>query len=120
MPAWPAYARIDLRGYARERQPAAVSMPTESGPPKVSKVKSRVLIAQPVTVWLDSKADYQAFHAWLEDEVGGGEAWFDWIDPVDGRVKQARIRGGEILEEEPVSRHLGIWRITLVIEAWSS
>lgn len=119
MPAWPAYARIDLTGYARERGSAVVSMPMEGGPPKRARVRSRVLIAQPVTVWLDTHADYAAFHAWVDDEIAGGAAWFDWPDPVDGQVKQARLRGGEIAEETPVSPHLGMWRLALVLEVWS-
>lgn len=119
MAAFPAYAKLLLEGFGENPEPAVLRTEMESGPPKQAKIKSRVMVARPVIYALDSKADYLAFIAWFKTGVNYGSDFFDWTDPLDGLVKNARIVGGKI-EARPINGALSQWRVSFSLENWSA
>ena len=120
MPTWPAYAEIQWPGYAEQREKATLDSEMESGPNKVVKVKSRVTVKRPVSVYFATRADYDAFLVWFADDIGNGALWFDWFDPARKITRQARVAKGELGDAKPVSPFCfdAGWMLSLVLETW--
>ncbi len=119
MAAFPATAHIIFDGYAQTPQPAVSRTDMEDGPPKQFRRRSRVMVERPVTVYLNSKADFDDFNEWFRDDINRGAAWFDWVDPYDSVTKQARIKGGRI-DAKPRRKAMDLWAVAMVIETWDS
>ncbi len=120
MPAWPSYAKLQLEGYAEQRESGLKSSEMDSGPPKVVLVKSRVMVRRPVRVLLTTTANYLAFVAWFETDIKLGSKWFDWFDPVRKVTVQARIKDGDF-QATPLARVSGgkeTWAVSLTLETW--
>ncbi len=117
MMAFPIYAKHLFDGFAENPKPVVQRTEMESGPAKQLLVSSRQMVERPVTYKLSSKADYQAFKAWVAGEAAYGNNWFDWTDPVDSTVKQARIVKGEI-SYTPLSKALTKWTAAFTLETW--
>ena len=116
MATFPTYAKLLADGYAEQRESALLRTEMESGPPKQAKIKSRVMVVRPVNVLIQSRADYLSFVTWFKDTLNEGSSWFDFTDPVDRAVKQARFVGGG-LEASPQAG-MTLWTIPLKIETW--
>ena len=116
MAKFPAYAKILASGFAEQRESALLRTEMESGPPKQAKIKSRVMVTRPVSILLQSRADYLSFVDWFADDLNEGSDWFDFTDPVTHTVKQARFVGGG-LEASPEAG-LTLWTINTKIETW--
>ena len=116
MAAFPSYAKILYDGYAEQRQSALIRTEMEDGPPKQAKIRSRVMVTRPITVLLQSKADYLSFITWFSETIHEGADWFDFTDPVSQTVKQARLVGDGI-EGRPKSGMLA-WTISTSLETW--
>ena len=117
MAALPSYASIHLDGYAEQRESALMRTEMESGPPKQAKIKSRVMVTRPVTIRVNTLADYQAFVVWFSDTINEGADWFDWLDPISNTTKQARIQGGA-LDASPMGSINGAWVMRAKLETW--
>lgn len=120
MPTWPSTAHIQLDGYAEQRETALQSSEMESGPPKVVRIKSRVMVRRPVAVLFKSRADYLSFVEWFKTDIAHGALWFDWLDPLTGSTRQARIKGGELGDASllgSAALDRGV-RLTLTLETW--
>ena len=115
--AFPWYARLYLDGFAETPGVAVERSDMESGPAKQRKVRSRVLVQRPVKYALDSLVDYQNFMNWFKTSINNGADWFDWTDPVDGVIKQARIVDGNI-QATPLNKTFRFWDVVFVIETW--
>lgn len=115
--AFPSYAKHLFEGFGEQPQPIVQRTEMESGPAKQLLVGSRQMIRRPVTYKLSSKADYLAFKAWVKGEAAYGNNWFDWTDPVDGVVKQARIVDGKV-EYAPLNKALFKWTAAFTLETW--
>ena len=116
MPTFPSYATLLYNGYAEQRESALLRTEMEDGPPKQSRVKSRVMVTRPVSILLKSRADYLAFVDWFSEDLNEGASWFDFVDPVRNTTVQARFVGGG-LDATPASG-LRVWTIPLKIETW--
>ena len=116
MATFPIYAKILAAGFAEQRESALLRTEMESGPPKQAKIKSRVLITRPVSILLQSRADYLRFVDWFSVTLNEGADWFDFTDPVKRTVKRARFVGGG-LEASPQAG-LTVWTINTKIETW--
>ena len=116
MATFPAYAKILAAGFAEQRESALLRTEMESGPPKQAKIKSRVMVVRPVSILLQSRADYMSFVEWFSETLNEGANWFDFTDPVTNTVKQARFVGGG-LEASPQAG-LTLWTIDTKIETW--
>ena len=116
MATFPTYAKILADGYAEQRESALLRTEMESGPPKQAKIKSRVMVTRPVSILLQSRADYLSFVTWFSETLHEGSDWFDFTDPVTRTVKQARFAGGG-LDASPQAG-LDLWTIKTKIETW--
>lgn len=116
MPTFPSYAKLLYAGFSEQRESALLRTEMESGPPKQAKIKSRVMVTRPVSILLESRADYLAFVEWFITDLNEGSAWFDFFDPVRRVIKQGRIVGGG-LEGKPTAG-LRVWTINTKIETW--
>lgn len=121
MATWPAYAKILRDGFGEEPETALLQTEMDDGPPKVRRVKSRVMVRRSVTVQLASRSDYLAFKAWFSDAAGAnkGSAWFDWFDPVSSSTRPAKISGG-LISGKPLADVHGAWRLQLTLESWDA
>ena len=100
------------------RDPGVLETDTETGPAKVARIRSRVMLWREVEYLFGSLADYQAFIAWFTTDIERGALWFDWPDPSDAdTVKPARIRGG-LLEEERPDKRMDTWSLKFQIGTW--
>jgi hypothetical protein len=119
METFPAYASVLYQGFAVSRKSAVDRTDMESGPPKQLKRRSRVMVERSVMVDFASKADYQSFITWFQSNINFGADWFTWTDPVDGASKTARIKES-IAQETPQRGDSSYWRLSMIIETWSS
>lgn len=117
MATWPSYAKFLADGFSVRRESALQRTDMETGPAKQARIRSRVLITRSGAVLLKSKADYLAFLAWFANDISEGSAWFDWVDPVDGATKTARIVAAD-MEQAPMTPSLDAWSVRLSIETW--
>lgn len=119
MATFPTYAKLLHEGYRVARQPAVLRTEMESGPPKQARVRYRALVVRELKYALATLTDYQNFITWFRTDVAHGADWFDWTDPVDATVKQARLVGGAIEEEVP-NKQMDVWVLKFRIETWDS
>lgn len=118
MASLPSYAKMRHQGFAEQRESALLRTDMESGPPRQAKVKSRVLVTRQVVIDIDSGTNYAAFKTWFGTTINEGADWFEWTDPVDGVLKQARFAGGGF-SGAPVSTSVaGKWLLRASIETW--
>jgi hypothetical protein len=117
MATFPSYAKILREGFAEQRESALLRTEMESGPPRQTKIKSRVMITRPVKIYLDNKADYLSFETWFAVTINEGADWFDWLDPVSGTTKSVRFVGS--MTAAPLSALDGPWAVAgLSLEGW--
>ena len=87
--AWPTYGKLKLQGFGEKPDSSVLRTEMESGPPKESIVKSRVMVPRTVT-YTFTLAEYNTWKTWFASEANGGK-WFNWIDPLDGSTRSTRI-----------------------------
>ncbi len=119
MSAFPSYLKLANKDFSEEPGEALWRTPMEGGPPKQLERFSRVLVKRAVVYLADTKADYQSFKTWVTTTLNNGADWFDWIDPVDGATKLARIEGGRY-KGAPWTPALDRWEISFTLETWSA
>lgn len=118
MSALPSYVWILRAGYGQARESGVQRTSMEAGPPKVLKVKSRVLVTRQLTLRVASATDLDAFMTWFASTINEGADWFDWTDPVDSATKSARFVS--LGQAAPESSAREGWRIPASIETWSA
>lgn len=117
-PSLPSYVKISASSLSIKRQPAIIRTDMESGPPKQSKILSRVLVTRKVNFLFSTKTDYNNFITWFISDISRGADWFTWTDPVDSVSKLARIVGGVLESETPRSGNSNLWEISCSLETW--
>lgn len=124
MPAWPVYASIMRADFGIERESALIRSNMESGPPKQTRVKSRVMATMAIRAGIKGKTNYEAFLTWWRDTLNYGADWFDLPDPVAGTTIQARIVGGQLGRAVPVGGRPADantrWEIPMTLEYWDA
>ena len=120
MATWPTYAKILVDGFAEQRESALMRTEMESGPPRQTKVKSRVMVTRPVNIYLETLADYASFKTWFGTTINEGADWFTWTDPIDGASKSARFAGGGLSAMPLPGLTTSRWRISASLETWGS
>lgn len=117
MASLPSYARVLREGYAEQRESALLRTEMESGPPRQTKVKSRVMVTRPLALLFNAQTDYATFLTWYNSTISYGADWFDFIDPRTGSTVTARFVGGG-LSAMPMGRFSGPWKVLASIETW--
>jgi len=90
---WPSYAKVLADGYTEEPAAGVIRTPMESGPPKQARVLSKAPLIRNVRILLTT-AEYAQWKIWFI-RIIERTGWFSWTDPVDNKVKTARIYGGQ-------------------------
>lgn len=119
---FPSTGKLSLSGYSEKPESALLRSEMESGPAKQALIKSRVMVERSITLHY-SFAEYAAFKAWFKStDCNRGASWFDWLDPIDGATKQARLKNGDY-DALPRSGGEGAvleWDVSMIIETWDS
>lgn len=118
MATFPTYANILYSGYQKNRESSLMRTDMESGPPKQARVKSNTMEVHTVKIYLASKANFQSFESWYENDISDGASWFDFTDPVSGLTVQARFRDGGYAAS-PMTADMENWEVSAKIEVWS-
>jgi len=93
--AFPSYGKLLLSPHSSKPGSAVQRTEFESGPPKQIKTRSRVAVERSLSIQFTS-TELDSFETWFRGaECNWGAGWFDWADPRDGQVKQARVLNGE-------------------------
>ena len=117
-PTFPSYAKLQLAGFSQQRESALMRTEMESGPPRQAKVRSRIMVTRNARIYLATLADFQAFETWYASDCNLGASWFNFTDPVNGNVIQARFVGGGYTAQPMGVGGLNGWMIDLKIESW--
>ncbi|MEC6413595.1 hypothetical protein ACOTJC_28805 [Achromobacter xylosoxidans] len=112
MTSFPAYAKVLLSGYAEEADYGVLRTEMDSGIAKQRATRSLPIVKRTVVIHVETVSDKNAFDAWMRAELLGGVGWFDWLDPLDGIPKQARIVDGKLQWTSPGK----VWRASGQIE----
>lgn len=117
MPSFPSNGEL-LLPYGETPESAVLRTEMESGPAKQAMVRTRQSIGRPVS-YRFSSANYIAFKTWYRDDIKRGALWFDWRDPLNDKLKQARMVGGvyEAQAYDPGQGPLS-YDVTFQIETW--
>jgi len=118
-PTLPSYAKLLRSGYQHQRESALLRTDMESGPPKQVMVRSRVMVTRTVSIYIPTKADFEAFELWYSGEIKEGALWFTYFDPVSQSTKLARFVGGGYSARLRGNVY-GAWVISAKIESWGS
>jgi hypothetical protein len=59
------------------------------------------MVTREVRVRVANKTEKASFDTWVRSDLNGGTDWFDFIDPLDGTTKQARIVSGDVSWSTP-------------------
>lgn len=116
----PSYVSLTRQGFSEAREPAVMRTTMETGPAKVLKVKSRVMVRRAVMLYVASKADYQSFMTWYQTTLNYGADWFTFTDPVTGSSATGRFADTSLGAAQPVANVRGGWKIPATIETWSA
>ncbi len=119
MAAFPSALELLHDGFGHEPGSVVGRTPFEDGMVKQARTRQRALVGRPVVYRAKSKADFQAWETFFRDTINYGADWFDWTDPVDSQVKQARIVEGTY-SARPLQAMLEDWRISMRLETWSA
>jgi len=117
-PTFPTYAKIQFAGYSQQRESAIMRTEMESGPPRQTKVRSKVMLTRNVKLYFATLADFQSFEAWYAAELSLGALWFNFPDPVSGTTVSGRFVGGGY-SATPLVGGLAAWIVDAKIESWS-
>lgn len=117
MATLPASAKILFDGFAEQRESALMRTEMESGPPRQTKVRSRVMVRRSVSILFSSKSDYLSFKSWFANDINEGATWFNMPDPVTGETISARFVGGGF-SASPVNNGMTRWSAKTQIETW--
>lgn len=113
----PSYAKILLDGFSQKRGSALLRSEMESGPPRQSRIKTRVMVTRSVIIRLANLDEFNQFEQWYSDEINEGASWFEFDDPVSQTSKAARFVDGGY-SASPVGDVAMGWKISAQIETW--
>lgn len=118
LPTFPAYMKPLRDGYKVQRSGNVLRTEMEGPIPKERPVNSKAIRRVSITFAVDSKADYNAFIAWLDTSpMARGVGWFTWTDPYDAVAKRAKIvKGIDGITETPLNTALTMWNLSMTLE----
>lgn len=112
MSTFPNYAKVLLSGYSEEADYGVLRTEMDNGIAKQRPRRSLPIVTRTVVIHVETLADKNAFDTWRQIDLSGSSGWFDWLDPLDGVVKQTRIVGGKLQWTSPGK----VWRAAGQIE----
>lgn len=112
MTAFPSYAKVLLAGFTEESDYGALRTDMDGGVAKQRPRWTTPIVTRDVTVHVAAVELKNAFDLWMRSELSGGTGWFEWVDPLDCVVKQARFVGGKVSWTTPGK----VWRAAAKLE----
>jgi hypothetical protein len=123
MAAFPSYGKLLLGGFSEAPASALIRTEMEGGLPKQAKVRARVMVTRAVAMDY-SMSEFESFKVWFRDTIKRGADWFDWIDPLDGVTKLARIVAADpAFTAQPTTFSEGAplrWTVKFNLETWDA
>ncbi len=113
---FPSNGKLLSSAYSEKNTASVYRTQMESGPPKQARRQSMTLEMHQVT-YLFSNADYISFKTWFHTTVQQGALWFNWTDPVDSVVKDARAVNGDFAST-PINPQMTHWKVTMNFETY--
>jgi hypothetical protein len=101
MATFPSYACVLLEGYQEKANYSVLRSEMDNAVPKQRPRRSLPMVVRDVKVKVANKTEKASFDTWIRDDIFGGTAWFDFVDPLDGTTKQARIVAGDVTWSSP-------------------
>lgn len=96
MPTLPSNVTVLVEGYEETPDFNVLRSEMDSSFAKQRPRRSLPIVARSVTLKVGTNAEKIAFEQFFRDDINGGTAFFDYVDPVDNLTKQARFVGGQI------------------------
>lgn len=112
MVTFPSYARVLLPGFTETPDYGVLRTDMDGGIAKQRPQWTVAIVTRDVVIHVDDLAHKNAFDQWLRDDLNRGVAWFEWLDPLDSVLKQARIVSGKISWTSPGR----VWRAAAQME----
>lgn len=112
MAAFPSYAKILLAGFKEEPDYGVLRTDMDGGIAKQRPRWTTKIVTRDVTIHVETVARKNDFDLWMDLDLNRGAGWFDWVDPLDQVLKQARIVSGKISWSSPGK----VWRATARLE----
>lgn len=95
MAALPNYVTVLFAELSEEFDPEVIQSPMERGLPKQRLGNSRVVMAVPVRLRTQTRADSLSFDDWYHDTLKR-IGWFDWYDTRAQITRSVRFKGGAL------------------------
>lgn len=112
MATFPSYACILREGYTESSDYGVLRTEMDGGIAKQRARWTKPIVTRQAVIHVKDKNDKISFDLWVKTDLNNGAGWFDYTDPVDGTVKQARIKGGAIQWTTPGL----VWRASCELE----
>lgn len=96
MATFPAYACVLLDGYEESPDYNVLRSPMDNAIAKQRPRRSLPIVLRSVRIKVENKSQKINFDNWFKNDINGGTSFFDYTDPLDGSVKQARFVDGNI------------------------
>jgi hypothetical protein len=88
----------------------------EKGLPKQRRNQTSPLVKIGMTLYFDSKENYQKFEDWFFNDINAGTSFFDFKHPRTGLTVQARIPSGELGELQRLGTAIGTFSMGIEFE----
>lgn len=112
MSTFPSYAKVLLSGFTENADFGVLRTSMDNSIAKQRPTRSIPIVARDVIIHVESIEDKNAFDLWRKVDLNGSAGWFDWLDPLDGVVKQTRIVNGRLQWTSPGK----VWRASGQLE----
>lgn len=96
MASLPTYACVLLEGYQETPDFGVLRTDMDNSIAKQRPRRSLPIVTRTVKIKVDDKVRKAEFDEWFAEDLNGGTAFFEYTDPLDGVLKQARFVGGQI------------------------
>lgn len=115
MAAFPSNLKV-LIGTSEAPTPVVIRSEMERGVAKQRRIAADAIVTVPIEVIFFTKQQAADFETWFYDEIDGGAAFFDWVEPRTGATVLARIVGGELGPLVPLRANYDLSRRTMTLE----
>ena len=114
MIAFPNFGKLLASGYQETVRPNIYRTNMEGGTAKQAQRYSITFIERHVAYRFTAR-EYANFKMWFYETVKHGARWFNWLDPVDNKTKEARMVEGK-WQANPIDAAHRLWTVSFILE----